>query len=524
MDVPTERLTDCSQWRALATHARQFDDSHLRDIVAADAGRGDRLSIEAAGLTLDLSRNWITDQTLALLVRLAEARGLGWWRDQLFAGEPINHTEQRAAGHPALRVPEGGSFRIGGEDVAPEVRKTLERMRAFAERLHSGDWTGAPGEAITDIVHVGIGGSHLGPQLCCEALSRAGSIRVHFLSSVDPVQFDDLTAELEPAHTLFIIASKSFRTEETMVNARLARDWIDAELGVGHRTPHFVAVSAAVEAAEDFGIPSDQVFAMREWVGGRYSLWGAVGLPVLIHAGTDAFEDLLAGAHAMDAHFVDTPLDANMPVILGLLGIWYRNFHGCQSHAVLPYLHRLRHLPDHLQQLEMESLGKSIDRDGQRVDYDTAGILWGSMGNEAQHAFFQMLHQGTTMVPMDLIVSADSGSGHDESERCLVTGAMAQGQALLRGRTDDEVMAEFAEQGLPREEMARLLSYKLFEGGRPSNTITMDRLSPHSLGALIALYEHKVFVQSVIWNLNPFDQWGVELGKRIAADMNAVDA
>jgi len=516
MDIPTQPLTTSREWQALETHARQFDDSHLRDIVAGDPGRVERLAIHAVGLTLDPARNWITDQTLALLARLAEARGLEWWRDRLFAGEAVNHTEQRAAGHPALRAAPAGPALIAGSDVAPQVRAQLERMAAFTERLHRGQRTGATGLPIRDVVNVGIGGSHLGPQLCCEALSRVGDIRIHFLSSMDPVQFDDLVAGLDPATTLFIIASKSFTTEETLSNARLAQGWLRAQLGDGNEAQHMIAVTAAGERAAEFGIATADRFEIWDWVGGRYSLWGAIGLPIMLHAGAAAFEEMLAGARAMDQHFIAAEPVRNMPVMLGLLGIWYRNFQHCQTHAVLPYMHRLRHLPDYLQQLEMESLGKSIDRDGQRVTYATGGILWGSMGNEAQHAFFQMLHQGTTVVPMDIIVPADTGSEHKDAEARLQANAAAQGEALLRGSTDDDVIAELRAQGASREEMARVLSYKLSEGGRPSNTITLERLEPATLGALLALYEHKVFVQSVVWNLNPFDQWGVELGKRLA--------
>jgi glucose-6-phosphate isomerase len=524
MDLPTQKLTASSEWQALASHARQFDDSHLRDIVAADEGRAERLSVSAVGLHLDFSSNWITDQTLTLMGRLAEARGLDWWRQALFDGQPVNHTEHRVAGHPALRMSEGDRFLVDGQDVMPAILASRARMAEFAEAVREGRWTGATGEAIRDVVHIGIGGSHLGPQLCCEALSGISDTRIHFLSSGDPVQFDDLVAGLDAAHTLFIVASKSFGTAETLSNASLARSWLAASLGEGHEAEHFIAVTAAVDAAVEFGIPEVNVFELWDWVGGRYSLWSAIGLPILIHAGAPAFEAMLDGARAMDQHFLTAPTMANMPVVLALLDIWYRNFHGCQSRAVLPYVHRLRHLPDHLQQLEMESLGKTIDRDGERVDYDTGGIVFGNMGNEAQHAFFQLLHQGTTVIPMDIIVPTDIGTQHADSEKRLRANAQAQAQALVQGRTGQEVAAEFDREGLPQDEAERLLSYKLFEGGRPSNTITLERLTADHLGALLALYEHKVFVQSVIWNLNPFDQWGVELGKQIAAAIHAQES
>jgi glucose-6-phosphate isomerase len=516
MDLPTQKLTTSSEWKALASHARMFDDSHLRDIMDADAGRSERMSLVAAGLRLDLSHNWITDQTLALMARLADARGLVWWRDALFAGEAINHTEGRGAGHPALRALGGSSFEVDGVDVSPLVHGSRSKMTAFTQRLH------ADGR-ITDVVHVGIGGSHLGPQVCCEALPQFGAIRVHFLSSGDPVQFDDLVAGLEAEATLFIVASKSFGTEETIANAVLARHWVEDQLGAGKESEHFVAITAAVEAAVAFGIAEDDVFPIWEWVGGRYSLWSAIGLPIMIHAGVQAFDSLLEGARSMDEHFMGEPTLTNIPVVLGMLDIWYRNFHGCQSRAVLPYMHRLRHLPNHLQQLEMESLGKTIDRDGQRVDYDTGGIVWGNMGNEAQHAFFQLLHQGTTVVPVDFIVPADFGTTHPESERRLKANASAQVQALAQGRTEAEAMRELEREGRAHEDVARLVGYKLFEGGRPSNTITLERLTAFNLGSLLALFEHKVFVQSVIWNLNPFDQWGVELGKQIAATIDRDD-
>lgn len=514
-------VTESRIWRSLERLAENFAQVHLRDLVLPDETRFQRYHIQHGPLLLDYSRNLCTDQVHSLLHDLALERGVPWWRQRLLDGEPLNQTERRAAGHPFLRASGDAARVVDGEDVSAEVEDTLERMRALTRDLREGRMQGGTGRAFTDVVHVGIGGSHLGPNLAVDVLTRSGPQRVRFLSSLDPMQADDVLTDLDPETTLFIIASKSFRTEETLTNARNVLDWAAEALGEEAALGHCIAVTAYPDRAVEFGIERERVFELPLWVGGRFSLWSAVGLPVMIHAGTDAFDELLAGARCMDEHFRDAPLEDNMPVALALLGVWYRNFLGCQTHAVLPYADRLKRLTEHLQQLEMESLGKRIDRDGAVVDYDTAGVIWGGSGNEGQHAFFQLLHQGTLTVPMDLIVCADAGAGRSVQQTALQAQVLAQGAALMLGKDEDAVIAELSASGLSREEMVELVAHKLFEGGRPSNTLVLDRLDARALGALLALYEHKVFVQSVIWNINPFDQWGVELGKQMAPGMRA---
>ncbi len=500
-------------WQALAAHYKQLDTVGLRDLFAEDERRGERLCVEAAGLFLDYSKNLVTDTTLGLLCELAVNAKVAERRDAMFRGDKINTTEDRAVLHVALRAGPGASLVVDGEDIGPKIHAVLDRMAEFAERLRCGKWTGHSGRPIRNIVNIGIGGSDLGPAMATEALlahsDRALSMR--FVSNIDGTDFAEATRDLDPAETLFIVCSKTFTTLETLTNARTARDWCVQALGDDNAVArHFVAVSSNADEVAAFGIDTRNMFEFWDWVGGRYSLASAIGLSLMIAIGPENFRAMLAGMRSMDDHFRSAPLDANMPVLLALLGIWYGGFHGCQSQAVLPYDQYLRRLPAYLQQLEMESNGKHVDRDGQPVDVPTAPVVWGELGSNSQHAFFQLLHQGTQLVPCDFIGFARSqnplarGAHHD----WLMANLFAQTEALAFGKTAEQAAAE----GVPADQ----LPHRTFPGNRPSNTILAEALTPHSLGALIALYEHKVFVQGVVWNVNSFDQWGVELGKALA--------
>jgi len=487
-------LTGTEAWRRLSAHHAQMRNVHMRDLFARDPQRGARYSLEAAGLFLDYAKHRITDETLALLCALARERELGRWIERMYAGEPINNSERRAVLHVALRA-----------DPPPrEVGETLARMRAFAEGLRRGETRGATGEAISDVVNLGIGGSDLGPRMAARALRRycGQRPRVHFVANVDPEDLNAVLEGLRPESTLFIVASKTFTTAETLMNARRARAWLASRIAEADLGKHFAAVSTNLAAAGQFGIAPERIFPMWDWVGGRFSLWSAVGLALMIAIGPEAFDELLAGARAMDEHFRAAPPEANMPVLLALLGVWYTNFFGAHTHAVLPYAEDLQLFPNHLQQLEMESNGKRVDREGAAVDYQTGPILWGSVGTNGQHAFHQLLHQGTRLVPADFILVRTPTDARDaEAHRMLLANALAQSAALMRGQDD------FAE------------PHRHYPGNQPSSTIVLPRLDPRSLGALVALYEHKVFVQGVIWGVNSFDQWGVELGKRIAQSL-----
>jgi glucose-6-phosphate isomerase len=493
---------------------------HLRDLFADDPARGERMTAEAAGIFLDYSKNRIDDETLRLLVELAEQCGLRARIDAMFRGEKINVTEDRAVLHVALRAPKGASIVVDGKNVVPEVHAVLDKMATFANSVRGGQWKGHTGKSIRNVVNIGIGGSDLGPVMAYEALKyysdRAMTFR--FVSNVDSTDFVEATRDLDAAETLFIISSKTFTTLETMTNAHTARDWSLRGLGGDAKAVarHFVAVSTNAEAVAAFGIRTDNMFEFWDWVGGRYSLWSAIGLPIALAVGFARFEELLAGAHAMDEHFRTAPLERNMPVILALLGVWYRDFLGACSHAVLPYSQHLRRLPAYLQQADMESNGKSVRRDGERVDYATGPIVWGEPGTNGQHAFFQLLHQGTELVPADFVAAAESltplGDHHDQ----LLANFLAQTEALAFGKTAQQARAELEREGLSGAALETLLPHKVFEGDRPTNSLLFRRLDPATLGKLIALYEHKIFTQGVLWNVNSFDQWGVELGKQLA--------
>ena len=515
-------ITLSPTWQALKEERKAWKALHLRTLFAKDKKRAERFSLQLDDLLLDYSKNLVRPQTLRLLVRLAKEAGVEALRDAMFAGEKINLTEGRAVLHTALRNRSGRPVLVDGHDVMPDVTAVLERMGAFADKVRTGKWKGYTGKPVTDVVNIGIGGSDLGPAMACLALKPyGGNIRAHFVSNVDPSHLVDTLEDLDPATTLFIVASKTFTTQETLLNAEAARDWfLAAAKDAGAVARHFVAVSTNEQAVKAFGIDPANMFGFWDWVGGRYSLWSAIGLPIALYVGMDAFEELLAGAHDMDEHFRTAPLDANMPVILALLGLWYNNFWEADSYAVLPYEQRLSRFPAYLQQCDMESNGKSVTRDGKPVKLSTGPVLFGEPGTNGQHAFYQLIHQGTKLIPCDFIAAAESHNDlmgqHGGQHAVLLSNFLAQPEALMRGKTAAEVETELAQAGLSKKEIKALAPHKVFPGNRPTNTLLYRKLTPRALGRLIALYEHKVFVQGALWNVNSYDQWGVELGKQLA--------
>jgi glucose-6-phosphate isomerase len=517
-------LTRLPVWQALARHRQALADVHMRELFANDPRRFDGFSLEIGDLLLDYSKNRITDETLNLLFTLARQAGVEARRAAMFAGERINRTENRAVLHIALRNRTNTPIRVDGEDVMPTVNAVLARMRRFSDAVRDGAWRGHTGERITDVVNIGIGGSDLGPLMVCEALRpyQHPERRLHFVSNVDGSHIAEVLKRVRPDRTLFIVASKTFTTQETLTNAHTARAWfVDKTGDESAIARHFAAVSTNAGEVARFGIDTANMFEFWDWVGGRYSLWSAIGLPIAVAVGMDRFEELLGGAHAMDRHFAEAPLERNMPVILALLGIWYHNFLGAESHAVEAYDQYLHRLAAYLQQLDMESNGKSVTLGGEQVDYSTGPILWGEPGTNGQHAFFQLLHQGTRLVPADFLVALESHNPVGEHHRLLLANCFAQTEALMRGKTESEARVELEAEGLSGEALERLLPHKLFPGNRPTNTLLFRKLDPYALGLLIALYEHKVFVQGTIWNINSFDQWGVELGKQLARTIHA---
>ncbi|SFN17674.1 glucose-6-phosphate isomerase [Formivibrio citricus] len=497
----------------------------MRDLFASDPLRFERFSLEAAGIFLDYSKNRITTETLPLLAQLAREAGVESLRERMFSGERINRTENRAVLHTALRNLDNTPVMVDGVDVMPQVNAVRQRMARFAESVRNGEWRGHTGQPITDVVNIGIGGSDLGPLMVCRALHRFAHprLRMHFVSTVDGDQIGCLLKKLNPATTLFIVASKTFTTQETLTNAHTARQWF---LDAGNDTPaiarHFVAISTNTQAVRNFGIDPDNMFEFWDWVGGRYSLWSAIGLSIAICIGPDNFEKLLAGAQAMDRHFREMPIEKNMPMLLALLGILNGNYFHCHSHLISPYNQALDRFPAYLQQLDMESNGKTVDIDGRHItDYETGPVVWGDSGINGQHAYYQLLHQGSNVTPVDFIVSIEHPDAPPAHRDILMANFFAQTEALMRGKTEAEVRAELAAQGLSGEALEKLVPHKIFEGNRPSNSILLQRLDPQTLGALIALYEHKVFVQGAIWNINSYDQWGVELGKQLAKKIEA---
>ena len=504
-------LRERKAWQALQRHHEEIVGRHLRDLFAEDPGRGERLTAEAAGIFLDYSKNRVTDETIRLLVELAEESGVPERRDAMFRGEHINVSEDRAVLHVALRMPAGESLIVDGVDVVAQVHEVLGRMRQFSDRIRSGEWTGFTGKRIRNIVNIGIGGSDLGPVMAYEAL-RHYSQRVltfRFVSNVDSTDFVEATRDLAADETLFIISSKTFGTLETLTNANSARDWVVGALGdEAAVAKHFVAVSTNAERVREFGIDTVNMFEFWDWVGGRYSMDSAIGLSIMVAIGPDRFDEMLAGFHEMDEHFRTAPLAGNLPVLLGLLAVWYRDFFGAQTYGVMPYEQYLKRFPAYLQQLTMESNGKHVTLTGRHVDYDTGAVFWGEPGTNGQHSFYQLIHQGTTLIPVDLIGFGKSlnplGDHHDK----LNSNVFAQAQALAFGKTEDEVRAE----GTPE----RVVPHRVMEGNRPTNVLLAEILTPRLLGALVALYEHSVFTQGTIWDIDSFDQWGVELGKVLA--------
>ena len=524
MPISTSTLTDSPAWKALQAHHAEVAGLHLRQLFAADPTRGDRFTAEACGLYLDYAKNRVTGRTLELLVALAAERGLRGRIDAMFRGEKINTTEDRAVLHVALRAPRGEKIVVDGEDVIPGVHEVLGKMADFAGRVRSGAWVGHTGRKIRNVINIGIGGSDLGPVMAYEALKFYSDRALHcqFVSNVDSDDFAEAVRGLDPAETLFVISSKTFTTLETMTNARTARDWVVAGLGGDESgvASHFVAVSTNAEKVREFGIDTANMFGFWDWVGGRYSMDSAIGLSTMVAIGPDNFRALLAGFHEMDEHFRTAPFGENLPVLMGLLAVWYGDFFDAQTAAVLPYEQYLKRFPAYLQQLTMESNGKSVTLDGRHVDYNTGAIYWGEPGTNGQHSFYQLIHQGTHLIPCDFIGFAKTLNPIGRHHDILLANMFAQAEALAFGKTAEEVRTEGTSEDL--------VPHRVFEGNRPSNTILAEVIDPNTLGKLIALYEHSVFTQGVIWGINSFDQWGVELGKvlaqRIIPELESVEA
>lgn len=515
---PKTDPTNTQAWKALQTHRDELEGVHMRDLFAKDPNRFEEFTVLFEDLLFDYSKNIITRRTMELLLDLAGECRLKEATEAMFNGEAINETENRAVQHTALRDTSGQPVRVNGEDIAPGIREAREKMRNFCREVHEGIRTGYTGKAIEHVVNIGIGGSDLGPAMVTEALKPywRENIRVHFVSNIDGTHIADTLKELDPEKTLFLIASKTFTTQETMTNAHTAKNWLLAAGGDEESVSrHFVAISTNEKGVADFGISPENMFPFGEWVGGRYSLWSTIGLSIALSVGYDRFEELLRGAHAADLHFRNEEMHRNIPVIMGLLGIWYVNFHGAKSMAVLPYDQSLRRFPAYLQQADMESNGKSVNRNGEPVTYPTGPVIWGEPGTNGQHAFFQLLHQGTQPVPCDFIATARSHNPIGDHHNLLISNFLAQTEALMKGKTAEEVREEMSRSTAGVNESA--VPFKVFVGNRPTTSILLRKLTPYCLGKLIALYEHKIFVQGVIWNIYSFDQWGVELGKQLAS-------
>ncbi len=512
-------LTELPSWQKLQAHRKTWDGVRMRDLFRADPGRFDRYSIRLDDFLLDYSKNLVNDETLAMLRQLGREANVPAWTEAMFNGEKINFTENRAALHVALRNDPLKPILVDGHDVMPGVLQVLNQMHRFTHAVREGKWRGHTGKIITDIVNIGIGGSDLGPMMACRALKPYGNARInmHFVSNIDPDHIGDTLDDLNAETTLFIVSSKSFTTLETLSNARIARRWLVERLGSELAVSrHFVAISTNAEAVSAFGIDPANMFVFWDWVGGRYSIWSAIGLPIALYVGMDHFEELLAGARDMDQHFRADPL-ASIPGTLALLSIWYQHFWGAPSHAIFPYDIHLSRLPAYLQQLCMESNGKSATRLGEKVNYPTGEIVWGEPGSNGQHAFFQLLHQGTRFVPTDFMLAAITSHPIDGLHQMLVANCFAQSEALMLGKSEEEALAELQAEGASEETIRLLLPHKTFPGNKPSNTMLYQRLTPRTLGRLVALYEHKTFVQSTLWSINAFDQWGVEIGKRLSS-------
>ncbi|MDQ8022148.1 MAG: glucose-6-phosphate isomerase [Moraxellaceae bacterium] len=513
--------TQHASWQRLRALAESWRKLHLRQVFERDPDRATRMTASAVGIHLDYAKNSLDQEVLDALIELAKDCDLAGQREAMFTGQRYNLTENRAVLHTALRQQTDAPIVVDGDNVLPHVRAERTRCYAFAESVRTGHWRGHSGQTITDVVNIGIGGSDLGPLMVCEALAPlADGPRLHFVSNVDGTHLSQTLKRLDPARTLFVVASKTFTTIETLSNARSARAWLVEALGSESAVArHFVAVSTAREKVTAFGIDAHSMFGFWDWVGGRYSLWSAIGLPIMLALGGARFDELLAGAAEMDEHFRAAPAERNLPVLLGLIGVWYVNFLGHSSHLLAPYNNTLRRLPAWLQQLDMESNGKTVHRDGSPVDHATGPIVWGEPGINGQHAYFQLLHQGSQIVPVDFILALSQRGQLDSHLPTLVANCLAQSAAMMRGKTAEEVRTELTARGMSAGDIETAIPHRVFPGNRPSNTLLIDALSPHRLGALLALYEHKVFVQAAVWNINAFDQWGVELGKQLASDI-----
>jgi len=512
-------LTDSPAWSALARHQLELEPVHLRELFAGDPKRFDRFSLQLGDLLVDYSKNRITGETLQLLFALARQAGVERYRDAMFAGEKINGTEKRAVLHTALRNRSNRPVFVDGKDVMPEVNAVLAKMRGFTGSVRSGAWRGHTGEKISDVINIGIGGSDLGPAMASAALKPywQDGLRAQFVSNVDGTHLAEALKSVRAESTLFVICSKTFTTQETLLNAKSARAWLVNALGEAAVPRHFVAVSTAAKEVSAFGIDTDNMFPFWDWVGGRYSLWSSIGMTIALLIGMDRFEEFLAGAHEMDEHFRSAPLEQNLPAILGLLGVWYANFFGAQTHAILPYDQYLNRFPAYFQQGDMESNGKRVDREGNEIrDYTTGPIVWGEPGTNGQHAFYQLIHQGTRLIPCDFLAPVTTHNPVPGHHPVLLANFFAQTEALMKGKTSAEARAELQAQKMPAAELEALVPHKTFPGNRPSTSILFQRLDPRTLGRLIALYEHKIFTQGAIWNIYSFDQWGVELGKQLA--------
>ncbi|MEE3168754.1 MAG: glucose-6-phosphate isomerase [Pseudomonadota bacterium] len=518
--MPTQPhvLTSTPEWQTLSELRERLDIVAMKDLFRDDPGRAKRYFIQGAGLSLDFSKNRITDGVLDALLSLADRCGLTERRDALLRGDHVNVTEDRPALHTALRNPGSESILVDGQDVVAEVQRTLARMETLVSGVLDKSRTGYTGKPFTDVVSIGIGGSYLGPKLVGEALQpyAQGGLRCHYVANIDGTEICETLRQINPETTLFLIQSKSFRTQETLENSKVAKAWF-LEHGQDSEaiSRHFMAVTANVPAAQDFGIDPDNVFPLWDWVGGRYSLWSAIGLPIALTVGMDNFRELLAGAHAMDQHFRDAPARENLPVIMAMLSIWYNNFWGAETHAILPYDHYLRSLPDHLQQLDMESNGKSVTQSGEALGWQSGPVIWGGVGANGQHAYHQLIHQGTRLIPADFIIPLTTHNPVATHHADLFANCLSQSRAMMAGKSLEEATAELREEGMPEAEVARLAPHKVIPGNKPSNTLTMAKVTPRTVGALIALYEHRTFVQGVIWDVDSFDQWGVELGKQL---------
>ena len=519
-------LTSLPVWQKLCQHQQAIASTHMRDLFAFDKNRFDKFSFQFADILFDFSKHQINDETLPMLMQLAREANIEGWRERMFTGEKINITENRAVLHTALRNRSNTPVMVDGKDVMPDVNAVLAQMRQFSDKVRNGSWLGYSGKRITDIVNIGIGGSDLGPVMVCDALKpySSSALQVHFVSNIDGAHLMRALEKCNPETTLFIIASKTFTTQETMTNGISARTWfLAAAKENAHVAKHFVALSTNAKAVQEFGIDTANMFQFWDWVGGRYSLWSAIGLSIALYVGMDNFEELLTGAHEMDNHFRSAPLEQNMPVIMALIGIWYNNFFHVDTNAILPYDQGMARFPAYLQQADMESNGKFICRDGKRIHYKTGPVIWGEAGTNGQHAFYQLIHQGTQIVPCDFLMPVHShyaiGKNGYAHHKILLANFLAQTQSLMLGKTPEQARAELEKQGMSGDALEKLLPHKVFEGNRPSTSILFDKLTPNTLGKLIALYEHKIFVQGIIWDINSYDQWGVEYGKQIAQEI-----